>query len=115
MKKELKIILLIGALVIIAGLTTLLMKKQPVQILFYSNSCSHCKVVEQYINDNKVKDYLIFRELEVSTNPMNSQLLAKKAASCGLATDGIGVPFFYDGTNCLVGDQDIIKYFSSKK
>lgn len=115
MKKSAKLSLLIIALLFVAGLMIVLIKKQPAQILFYSNSCPHCKIVEQYISDNNVKKYLVFDELEISNNPSNSQLLFKKAASCGLSTDGLGVPFFFDGTNCFVGDQDIIKYFESKK
>ena len=60
MKKSAKISLLIIALLIIAGLTMLLFKTQPAQILFYSDSCPHCKIVEQYITDNKVEIYLFF-------------------------------------------------------
>ena len=115
MTKPVKISLIIVSILIIAGLTALLIKNQPAQILFYSDTCPHCKIVEQYIKDNNIKNYIVFRELEVSTNAANSQLLGKKAASCGLPTDSIGVPLFFDGKNCLVGDQDIIKYFSSKK
>lgn len=115
MKKSVKLSLLAISLIVVTGLTVLLYQKQPAQILFYSNTCPHCKIVEQYIQENKVKDYLVFRELEVSLNPVNAQLLAKKAASCGLPTDALGVPFFFDGKNCLIGDQDIIKYFSAKK
>lgn len=115
MTKPLKISLLIIAILIITGLTVLLIKNQPTQILFYSDTCPHCKIVEQYISDNGVEKYLVFRKLEVSTNPANAQLLAKKAAICGLPTDSLGVPFFFDGKNCLVGDTDIINYFSSKK
>lgn len=115
MNKSVKILILIMAILIIVGLTVVLIKKQPTQILFYSDTCPHCKVVEQYITDNNVRSYLVFRELEVSTNTANSQLLGKKAASCGINGDSIGVPFFFDGQNCLVGDADIIKYFSSKK
>ena len=38
--------------------------------------------------------------------------MAKKAAGCGLDTSqGLGVPFFFDGKNCLVGDQNIIDFF----
>ncbi len=115
MKKSVKFTILIIALLFIGSLTALLIKKQPVQILFYSDSCSHCKIVEQYIDDNNVKNYLVFDELEVSSNPANSQQLIKKAKSCGLPTDNLRVPFFFDGTNCFVGDQEIIKYFESKK
>lgn len=115
MNKSAKLGVLVLAIIMIAGLTYALIKKQPAQILFYSDTCPHCQIVEQYIKDNNVKNYLAFRELEVSTNPANAQLLTKKAAGCGLPTDSLGVPFFFDGNNCLVGDQDIIKYFSSKK
>jgi len=115
MNKTVKLLILAVAILIIAGLTVVLIKKQPTQILFYSDTCPHCKIVEQYIKDNNVKSYLVFRELEVSSNTANSQLLGKKAAGCGISGDSIGVPFFFDGQNCLVGDSDIIKYFSSKK
>lgn len=115
MKKPVKLSALVIALLFIVGLMIVLIKKQPSQILFYSDSCPHCKIVEQYINDNNVKKYLVFDELEISKNPSNSQLLIRKANSCGLPTDGLGVPFFFDGTNCFVGDQEIIKYFESKK
>jgi len=106
MKKSAKLSILVIALLFIAGLVAVLIKKQPAQILFYSDSCPHCKIVEQY---------LVFQELEVSSNPANAQLLVKKAGECGLPSEGLGVPFFYDGSNCFSGDQDIIKYFSSKK
>lgn len=115
MKKSVKTTLLIAALLFIFSLVVILIKNQPKQILFYSNTCPHCQVVEEYIKDNNVKDYLVFQELEVSTNPLNGQLLAKKAEICGLPTDNLGVPFFFDGASCYVGDEDIIKHFSDKK
>jgi hypothetical protein len=115
MKKSVKLSIWVIALFIIIGLMAVLIKKQPNQILFYSDSCPHCKIVEQYISDNNVKNYLVFGQLEVSKNPANSQLLVEKATSCGISTDSLGVPFFFDGKNCFVGDQDIIKYFESKK
>lgn len=115
MKKSVKLSIFLIALLFIAGLMAILIKKQPVQILFYSDSCPHCKIVEQYISDNNVKNYLAFEQLEVSTHPDNAQLLIKKATGCGLATDKLQVPLFFDGINCFVGDQDITKYFASKK
>ncbi len=115
MKKSVKLSILVIALLFIAGLMAVLIKKQPNQILFYSDTCPHCKIVEQYINENNVKNYLVFSQLEISKNPANSQLLVEKATGCGLSTDGLGVPFFFDGKNCFVGDQDILKYFESKK
>lgn len=115
MKKPLKISLLFLAGIVIIGLTVVLIKNQPKQILFYSNFCGHCLEVEKYINENKVKDYLAFRELEVSQNQMNSRLLSQKAAICGVDNKEIGVPFFFDGEKCLIGSDEIINYFESKK
>lgn len=115
MKKSVKLSLFIVALLFIAGLVTILIKKQPSQILFYSNTCPHCKIVEQYIKDNNVKNYLAFSEIEISKNPANAQLLTRKAITCGMPTDNLGVPFFFDGVNCYMGDQDINNYFASKK
>jgi glutaredoxin len=85
-------------------------------ILFYGDGCPHCANVETYISTNGVKNKLNFSELEVFNHPNNAALMAEKAKLCGLNTDqGLGVPFFFTGTTCLVGDQDIINYFSQLK
>jgi glutaredoxin len=115
MKKSARLSLLLAGLLVVLSLILILVKKQPQLILFYSDSCPHCQNLESYIVQNNVKSYLDFKELEVSKNQANAQLLAKDAASCGLSTDSIGVPFFFDGTQCLVGDENIIQYFASKK
>lgn len=84
-------------------------------ILFYGDTCPHCKTVEEYITANNIKAKLSFKELEVFNNQANAQLLASKAQKCGLdVSGGVGVPFFFDGHNCLVGDQPIIDYFKTK-
>ena len=95
-------------------------KKQPAQtiqpsmILFYSDSCPHCKNVEAYISENNIKDKLKFDEKEVSKSQANVTLLESKARQCGLDTNqGLGVPFFFDGQNCLMGDQPIIDYLKA--
>lgn len=84
-------------------------------LLFYGATCPHCKNVEKFIVDNDVHAKLSFRELEVYNDKANAALMAKTAKACGLeATRGLGVPFFYDGRNCLSGDQDIINFLQSK-
>jgi len=80
-------------------------------ILFFSNSCPHCKIVEQYISDNNIDAKIKFQKLEVSQDPANAALLEKKAQACGLdVSQGLGVPFFFDGQKCFLGDQEIIAY-----
>lgn len=82
------------------------------KILFYGDTCPHCKNVEEFMSANGTRDKLSFRELEVYRNQTNAQLLAATAKKCGLDTSaGVGVPFFFDGEKCLLGDQDIINYF----
>jgi glutaredoxin len=119
MKKEKKYWLIIIILVVVVGLLILFLSGKEAKselILFYSDSCPHCQNVEKYINDNGLKNKLKFQELEVSQNKANSSRLMEKARQCGLNTDsGIGVPFFFDGEKCLLGDQDIIAYLEKLK
>jgi glutaredoxin len=107
-------LLIIIALVAISLI--IFFQNRPGMILFYSDSCPHCQNVNKYINDNGLKDKLKFQELEVSQpqNKTNAALLEKKARQCGLdVSQGLGVPFFFDGQKCLMGDQDIINYFQN--
>jgi len=116
MKKTPKTTYLLIALgvVLIAALAFIF--RQPKAILFYSSSCPHCQKVEQYITDNGVRQKLKFRELEVSANQANAQILEGKARACGLNTDqGVGIPLFFDGQKCYSGDTDIITYFQTLK
>lgn len=86
-------------------------------VLYYSNSCPHCKNVEKFIADNGLKSKVTFAQKEVGGNPLNAQEMVKKAALCKVETGTLGVPFLWDGENgdkCLMGDEDIIEYFRIK-
>lgn len=79
-------------------------------ILYYGDSCPHCKIVEQYINENGIiKKYDIVQK-EVFQDQNNAKDLGEKALSCGIKTD-IGVPFLYYKSRCFMGDQEIINFF----
>jgi len=80
-------------------------------ILFYGDGCPHCALVEKYVAENGVAAKIPFVKKEVYYNDKNAEELAAKAKICGLPTDSIGVPFLWDGSNCFVGDQDIIDFF----
>ena len=88
--------------------------KQSEIILFYGDDCPHCAIVEEYIKDNKVKEKISFEEKEVYYNRGNADELAEKAKKCGLSADSIGVPFLWNGSNCVIGDQSIIEFFEQK-
>lgn len=83
-------------------------------ILFYGDSCSHCANVDKFINDNKIEGKISFERKEVFNNQKNAQELAAKAKSCGLPTDNVGVPFLWTGSQCIIGDTDIINFFKEK-
>lgn len=83
-------------------------------ILFYGVGCPHCKIVEEYINENSIQNKISFAQKEVYYNQNNAKELEAKAKICGLPTNSIGVPFLWDGEKCLIGDQDIINFFKQK-
>jgi len=83
-------------------------------ILFYGDGCPHCAVVDKYIKDNKVEDKVTFTRKEVFNNRNNLKDLKKKAEACNLPTNSLGVPFLWDGKNCLMGEQDVTNFFQQK-
>ena len=83
-------------------------------ILFYGDGCPHCAIVEEYIKENSIGDKISFAQKEVYYNQNNAKELGAKAKICELPTDSIGVPFLWDGKDCLIGDQDIINFFKQK-
>lgn len=85
-------------------------------ILFYGETCPHCKKVEEWLAKNpKIKEKSGLVEKEVYYNQENSKELMAKAKECQSdESQGIWVPFLYDGGKCIIGDQPIIDYLSSK-
>jgi len=83
-------------------------------ILFYGDGCPHCALVEKYVSQNDIESKVPFVKKEVYYNKQNTNELVEKAKACGIPTDSIGVPFLWDGSKCLVGDQDIIEFFKAK-
>ncbi len=107
------VIIFFGGLVLLGRLTN--KANVPTMILFYGDTCSHCKNVDDYIKANNVHQKLKFRELEVFNNQNNAALLAQTAKQCGFdMTSGVGVPFFFDGAKCLQGDVVIIDFFKAQ-
>lgn len=83
-------------------------------IFFYGATCPHCRNVDKFLEENKgVEERFKFEKLEIS-NKDNAKRLMEKAEKCGLPTDNIGVPLFWDGEKCIVGDVDIISFLKSK-
>ena len=83
-------------------------------ILFYGDGCPHCKNVDDFISTNKIEEKVKFIKLEVFNNKDNANILIEKAGICKMQTESVGVPFLWDGKGCVVGDQEIVKFFQNK-
>jgi glutaredoxin len=106
---------IIGVVIIVGGIFLLNNKTPEGIILFYGDGCSHCKTVDDFIDQNKIRDKVEFAYLEVYNNKNNSELLTEKAISCNIDTSrGVGIPFLWDGKNCFVGDDNIVNFFQDK-
>lgn len=114
------LLLIITAIVLVAGALFVVSYSSKTKIdvsgiiLFYGDGCPHCKIVDDFISQNKIEDKIKFTRLEVFNNKDNAKILTDKAAVCGLDTSQIGVPFLWDGQSCFAGDVDVIKFFQDK-
>lgn len=79
-------------------------------ILFYGDTCPHCKNVEDFIRQNSVDLKVTITRKEVFKNSENAKLLTKKAATCGITTNSIGVPLLWDGKTCYAGEDEVINF-----
>lgn len=85
----------------------------PGKLLFYSQTCPHCQIVDQYINDNNLHQKLYFVSLEISQNKNNYDLATLVGQRCNISESAMGVPLFWDGAKCYQGEQEIINYFKT--
>lgn len=84
-------------------------------ILYYRDGCVHCANVEKFMADNGVKEKIAKLEVKEGNNDRaNSAEMLKYAKQCKLPLNLIGFPFLWTGSECLMGDTDIIGYFSEQ-
>lgn len=76
-------------------------------ILFYGDTCPHCKQVDEFLSITPGADKLPISRLEVYNNTKNASLLAERAKACKLNLDSVGVPFLWTGTECFIGVEPI--------
>ena len=116
MKK--KIYLLIILLAILTGLLVFnyINKQEKAEneiILFYSIQCPHCKELEDFLHDNNIHAKINFVEKEVSQDKANVKELIKIMQKCNIPKRNyIEIPFLWTGHECLIGSDDIIKFFT---
>ena len=83
-------------------------------ILFYGQGCPHCKIVDDFITQNKIEDKVKFTRLEFWYNKDNQAIIGKAAKKCQITSDQVRVPLLYDGKNCFTGDVDVINFFKTQ-
>lgn len=84
-------------------------------ILFYGETCPHCKVVEKYITDNNISEKVNFTQSEVYNNKDNATFMIEKQKECNLDKNMVGaVPFLWTQDKCFLGQDDIIQFFKDK-
>ncbi len=80
-------------------------------VLYYGDTCPHCKNVDAYVAENAIHEKVVFTEKEVYRDRANAAEMRGVVDRCGV---GSGVPLLWDGETCRVGDQDIIAFFADK-
>lgn len=80
-------------------------------ILYYGEGCPHCAIVENYLKSNPPKFNIEKKEVYYNKNNQND--LMAKAKICGMPLNQIGVPFLWNGEECILGDEPIINYFKN--
>lgn len=81
---------------------------------FWGDGCPHCAVVDEFVKTWEKKDSINIKKMEVWYNRENAQIMADRAAKCGIKKEGMGVPLLYTPNGkCLTGDGPIIELYKS--
>ena len=99
--------------IVLAVLYTVAANNSPQTVLYYGDTCPHCKLVEQYIQDNNIQAAMPIVMKEVFNDENNQKAIEATAKKCGLDSQTIVVPLFYYKGRCYVGDTDIIQLLNS--
>lgn len=83
-------------------------------VIYFSTTCSHCKEVEDWIEQVGADEHLTLQRKEVSQDRQNAIELTQVATDCGVNTNRVGVPFMYAGKKCFIGKLEILDYLKKK-
>lgn len=116
MNKAHKVIVIfcIIAAIILVGLWYLAERaaaKDDTVYFYFGNTCPHCKNVEVWMLQNNVSEKLNVVQKEVYENQANALELQKRARTCRINADEIGVPLVYYKGQCYVGEDQGIQLF----
>ncbi len=82
--------------------------------IYTSEQCAYCSTVENAVKKGQVDRKLpvVFRE--ISRDEQNALEMLAVTQKCGLNIAKVGVPFLYDGLNCLEGTEKIMRYIDER-
>jgi len=89
-------------------------------VLFFGEDCPHCKIVEEFLTDNKIEN---ITKLEIPFNgktslqlKANVDVLLKITEICKVdVNSGVAIPFLYNGKDkCFTGDIDVINFLKNE-
>lgn len=88
-------------------------------LYFYGNTCAHCQKVEKYFEENQIEKEYRITKYEVFEHNENRELLGSYLEKLNLGRDQVWTPFMVIESGgemaSLMGDRDIIEYFSALK
>lgn len=91
-------------------------------VLYYGNGCPHCKIVEEYLDQNDPENKLGVIQKEIWSNPANKNEMVELARACGLDMGKLGVPMLQDketgkcyGGQTDKGSDEIINFLARNK
>ncbi|MFA6132061.1 MAG: hypothetical protein WC702_03300 [Patescibacteria group bacterium] len=114
------IIIAIAAIAVVALFVVLFKAGHPTLpssglTFFYSDTCPHCKNVEDFFAVNEVDKKINVEKLEINGSTENAKLFYNANVACGVTDQkDMGVPLLWDGSTCVNGDEPIITYFQNK-
>ncbi|MBD3244499.1 MAG: hypothetical protein GF335_00715 [Candidatus Moranbacteria bacterium] len=81
--------------------------KKDFYYLFVGETCPHCRKVEEFIQENKLKESLDIKILEVTFHEENVKFYDEAEEKCQENLGG-SVPVLYHNEKCILGDTPII-------
>lgn len=84
-------------------------------VYYYGEGCPHCKVVNDFLEANNIAEKVSFVKKEVWSNKDNANEMTRRAKTCDVKPEGMGVPFVYGGDGkCYIGEPEVTGFFKTK-
>jgi hypothetical protein len=80
-------------------------------ILFYSEQCPHCQIVEKFMKAHPETASLKIHRENVADRAALQQLI-EVAKQCQLTKD-VPIPLLWTGEKCITGDRDVIVFLTA--